>query len=97
MKASEIRCGGIYYLDGKIKELEYADFSDFAYLCDKCTPIPLTEQWLIKCNVKMETILGETWGRRFIDNIEIPKWITTVHDLQNWYYYHFEKKELIIK
>ncbi len=42
-------------------------------------PIPLTEEWLI----------------RLPKGFEYPDWIKFVHDLQNWYYYNNNKKELI--
>ncbi len=66
-------------------------------------PIKLTEDWLLKCNVQKRTTMGETWQRRFVYKPgsemvlnEIPEWINYVHELQNWYYWKFNKTELKI-
>lgn len=98
MKANELRIGNYvkfpenpdsnYFQVDMIKE----EGGDYKY-----EPISLTEQWLKDFNIKERTVIGETKQRMFIDNIEIPEWIKYVHDLQNWYYYKFEKKELIKK
>ena len=47
---------------------------------EELIPIPLTETSLKKLNKK----------------IKYPKWIQYVHELQNWYYWDNEKKELEI-
>jgi len=41
-------------------------------------PIPLTEEWLLKLP----------------KGLEYPDWIKSVHELQNWYYWNNNKKEL---
>jgi hypothetical protein len=43
--------------------------------------IPLTEEWLIKLPI----------------DLIYPIWIKYLHELQNWYYWNNEKKELTIK
>src|ERR1035437_2646949 len=47
---------------------------------EELIPIPLTETSLKKLNKK----------------IKYPKWIQYLHELQNWYYWDNEKKELEI-
>lgn len=64
---------------------------------DDFAPIPLTEEWLIKCNVIKRSVYGTTFIARIVDNIGIPDYIKAVHELQNWYYWEFEKTELKIK
>ena len=43
-------------------------------------PIPITEEWLLKLPNKLI----------------YPEWIKYLHELQNWYYWNNEKKELHI-
>ena len=57
-------------------------------------PIELTKEWEDKCKVKRWTIQGETKERRVIANITIPSYIEYVHELQNWYYWEFNKQQL---
>lgn len=43
-------------------------------------PIKLTEEWLLKLP----------------KGLIFPEWIKSVHELQNWYYWNNDKKELTI-
>lgn len=52
-------------------------------------PIPLTYGWM--SNLPNEFIFI------FPKNFTYPKWIKYVHELQNWYYWNNEKKELLCK
>lgn len=47
-------------------------------LLGELQPISITEEWL----------------KRLPKKIKYPKWIQHVHELQNWYYWNNEKKEL---
>jgi hypothetical protein len=47
----------------------------------KPSPIPLNEEWLLKMGFEEK----------------YPEWIKFVHELQNWYYYNHNKKELEVK
>jgi hypothetical protein len=38
--------------------------------------------------------LSNEWIKRFNKKVSYPKWIQYVHELQNWYYWENEKKEL---
>ena len=112
MKANELRIGN-YLKDkeNRLCKVEKLDITDkYSDLCEidapaiiggltslPVKPIPLTEEWHFKCNIELKTVIGESWQRRIIKNIEVPLWIEYVHDLQNWYYYTFEKKELELK
>lgn len=57
------------------------EFEDIDSAIEKLEPIPLTEDWLVKCP----------------NDFIYPNWIKFVHDLQNWYYYNNNKKELVLK
>ena len=85
MKTNELRVGNfIMYSD--IKKVFDVDIWFFAELkngiskIEEFEPIPLTEEWLVKLP----------------NGLKYPAWINHVHDLQNWYYYNHEKKELFI-
>lgn len=60
-------------------------------------PIELTGEWLDKCNVVKRSVYGTTVIARIVDNIGIPDYVKSVHTLQNWYYWTFNKTELNIK
>ena len=92
MEAKELRIGN-YILSGEnnvfsILRVEYFD-NDFVFfigentgdLLSECKPTPLTEGWLDKLP----------------NDLVYPEWIEFVHDLQNWYYYKNQKKELKLK
>ena len=55
-------------------------FHPFTEDIDYLIPIPLTEEWLLKLPKKLI----------------YPNWIKYLHELQNWYYWNNEKKELHI-
>jgi hypothetical protein len=56
------------------------DFDGYDFTFNELKPIPLTEDWLLKLP----------------KDLVYPDWIEFVHDLQNWYYWNNNKKELII-
>jgi len=60
------------------------------------SPIHLNEYWLKKAGAQLKTSGSSTKAMWFINNYEIPEWIKYVHELQNWYYWHFKKIELKI-
>lgn len=103
MEAKELRVGNLIIKDridgGSI--IEEVTSSDIMVLdtigIDWFHPIPLTEEWEDKCGIEHKTIMGNSHTTRFIDKMGVPDWVVTVHDLQNWYYYKFAKKELTIK
>ena len=61
---------------------------------DRISPIPLTEDWELTYGVVRRTLMGESFTTRFIDSYGVPDWIKHVHELQNWYYWTFNKTEL---
>lgn len=98
MKANELRLNNLLEVDGviikvgKIEEkhitwnLSKKDnlrvWNPFLSINDnRIKPIPLTEEWLLKLP----------------SNLIYPKWIKYLHELQNWYYWNNEKKELELK
>ena len=40
--------------------------------------------------------LTDTFMEKFNEKIKYPEWVKYVHELQNWYYWNNEKKELEI-
>ena len=112
MKSTELRIGNIvliasskavidaiddqgvngYYDDG-IGGMNYAEGYGFF---ENIKPIPLTEEWEERCGVVRRTLMGTSYETRFVDSMGIPEWVRFVHDLQNWYYYTFAMRELII-
>ena len=108
MEANEIREGQTYKLDGKIKTLCFADFSDYSYLCDNLQPIEITKTILLKSGFIVDeftfryahktveiAIDIDDWGVRvFRDWLDIK--IHYVHELQNLYF-ALTGKELKVK
>ncbi len=105
MKANELRIGNLienyksvvvtiqginYYSEDDL----YLISADKHHLYDvkDIKPIKLTEEWLKKCGA----IVCYEKPVRLINNQKIPDCIKEVHELQNWYYWHFNKTELII-
>lgn len=86
MKITELRHGNLVYKtrpDGKeIIEVENI-YKHFinGLGISAIEPIPLTEEWLL----------------RLPNELIYPEWIKYLHELQNWYYWNNEKKELTLK
>ena len=55
MKAKELRIGNKVNLYGSIATIESVDFAGIGIAIEKCKPIPITEEWLIKFGF-------ENWG-----------------------------------
>lgn len=115
MKAIDLRIGNWVYADTGLVCLEehkilHADFIDLlkGKLRDKIKPIPLTEEWLIKCNVKKHhgyyEPFPEVWwhfdedgklsgsGEGLEHLIPCPQY---VHEYQNLHY-ALKQEELVI-
>lgn len=82
MKANELRIGNFLKgYSGQLFEITIDDLMIIENGDSKASPIPLTEEWLLKLP----------------SNLTYPKWIKYLHELQNWYYWNNEKKELELK
>lgn len=86
LKINELRIGN-YFLSTKEADKPYVITKASGSIIDYCEckyiyfkPIPLTEEWLLKLPNKLI----------------YPEWIKYLHELQNWYYWNNEKKELHI-
>ena len=81
MKANDFRIGNLLQgYSGQLFEVSIDDLMIIENGDSKASPIPLTEEWLLKLP----------------SNLIYPKWIKYLHELQNWYYWNNEKKELRI-
>ena len=87
MEAKELRISNLVHLiaDGHENEpdlliWELEDYEFYENKMEYIKPIPLTEEWLLKLPKKLT----------------YPTWIKYLHELQNWYYWNNEKKELHI-
>lgn len=79
LTAQQLRIGNYYNHNGEIRQVTPNTILEvWEAEREWCKPIPLTEEWLLKLP----------------NNFIYPKWITFVHDLQNWFYYNNQKKEL---
>jgi hypothetical protein len=93
IKATDLRIGN-YILDSEVKPFYFqveeirkhvgyelwAIYRQGSIKAKEVEGIPLTEEWLMKLP----------------SNLTYPKWIKYLHELQNWYYWNNEKKELRI-
>ena len=85
MKPEDLRIGNTIYTklgggEWRPCNLVYEDFQFIIIPNQKVyKPIPLTEDWLTELP----------------KDLIYPKWIKCVSDLQNWYYWNNQKKELI--
>jgi hypothetical protein len=73
--------------------VDYSDFvkeSIYSSPIDEFKTIPLTEKWLLQ--LEGYTFIPD--GDRWLNGILIPFWIKSIHELQNWYYWNNNKKEL---
>jgi len=102
MNATELRIGNLVSWKNDLAciaqlwELETMFKCGETALYTELNGIELTDEWYPKLNIVEKTIMGNTVGTRLIDGVGIPEWIKSVHDLQNWYYYNFNKTELTI-
>lgn len=80
MKKNEVRHGNLVIYGGHQTTIDEKEIIHFIRFPDKYEPIPLTEEWLLKLP----------------KNIKFPEWIKSLHELQNWYYWNNNKKELPI-
>jgi hypothetical protein len=116
MKATELRINNLvkHQITKEIIKITAQDVLNLSDGMDSfiLEPIPLTEEWLLKCGsyiykgwddmqfVRFEPFYSNIFeleiikGKYFINNIEVE----FLHDLQNSFYYHNNrKKELEIK
>lgn len=94
IKATDLRYGNKLIFLGQIQTFEFIDQiredgifwiqtkeQKIAHKNFQFKPIPLTEEILLKCP----------------NDLIFPEWIKFLHDLQNWYFYNNNKKELDFK
>jgi len=90
MEVRELRIGNLVSYDNRVFEIDTIakefptlntiDFGIGVVDWNNIKPIPITEEWLLKLP----------------KNIKFPEWIKSLHELQNWYYWNNNKKELLI-
>lgn len=108
IQPQEMRIGNIVLFNGEIRTVDFLNKYSFNY-----DPIPLTEEWLLKFGFEKFGIywdfedvtfdLCEELPGRFTIELESDRGgnmlleITTVHQLQNTFYYFSQGKELELK
>ena len=81
MDIKELRIGNHVYYGHGKCIVESGDFETFKNGKVALNEIPLTEEWLLKLP----------------KGLKYPNWIKYLHELQNWYYWNNNKKDLVFK
>ena len=108
MEANELRIGNLVLLHCKNEKDEIAKLltideidgcyynraSNKRYINKKYDKV---QNGWCKFNIIQPILLTEEWFMRLPNGFVYPRWIKYVHELQNWYYWNNEKKELTFK